>query len=219
MKCTFISPHRSDVGRANPAPDKHDRIRSDSGGKLNKRGWMTSLCLITAILFLGLNSLTAGHCKGIGNNSQWMNPVHHELNIIKEAACKIASLNEVDKWHRIVDSQVPILLKIERFSFDLSYAPEVKSSRMATWSTDGGHPNTAEIYFKPETTNTDHQFGRLMNYNGSTHQNLSMLLFRYEPINRYSTILNKRLTGCFNKPGSNVQNKYLTPLNNLLWLV
>jgi hypothetical protein len=217
MKCTFISPHRSDVGRAKPASDKHDRIRSDSGGKLNKRGWMTSLCLITAILFLGLNSLTAGHCNGIGNNSQWKNPVHHELILIKEADYKMASLNEVDKWHRIVDSQVPITLKIERFSFDLSYAPEVKSSRMATWSTDGGHPNTAEIYFKPETTNTDHQFGQLMNYNESIQ--MDMFLFRNEPNITNSTLLNKRLAGCINKLGSNVQIKYLTPLNNLLWLV
>ncbi len=217
MKCTFISPHRSDVGRANPAPDKNDRIRSDSGGYQNKRGWITSLCLVTAILLLGLNSLTARQCEGTGIYHQCLNPIHHETDFMKEDGIRLSSRKEVLSSYRIVDSQVPILLKIERFSFDLSYAPEVKSSRMATWSKDGGHPNTAEIYFKPETTNTEHQFGRLMNYFGSMHMN--MMLFRNELKITNSTVLNKRLTGCINKPGSNVRIKNLTPLNNLLWLV
>ncbi|HMG14867.1 MAG TPA: hypothetical protein VK590_05450 [Saprospiraceae bacterium] len=215
MKCTFISPHRCDVGRAKPAPDRLNRNRSDSGGFQDKKGWITSFCLFTAILFLGLNFLNARQCEGIKKDSRLMNPIHHEFHFQKDAGYKLVSQNEVLKWQPIVDSQVPILLIIERFSFDLSYAPEVKSSRMSNWSTDGGHPNTAEIYFKPETITNEHQFERLMNY----RDNMLTLLSKKERNNKNSTDTNKCLASNLYDPASNIQTQYLTPLNPLLWLV
>ena len=224
MKCNFISPHRSDVGRAILVRDKKDRIRSDSGGFQRKRGWITSLYLVAAVLFLSFNSSIACPLDSKSSDSQWKNPIHQLIDFINEASESNATKNKVLIWQRKVDSQLPKLLIIERFSFDLSYAPEVKSSRMATWSTDGGHPNTAEINFKPETAFTEYQSGQMMNCLGKMQKKLlheiSIVLYKQNvPDNTCSTVLNKAFSRQLSCLESNVQIFSLTPQNNLLWLV
>lgn len=224
MKCNFISPHRSDVGRAILVRDKKDRIRSDSGGSQRNRGWISSFYLVTAVFLLSFNSSISCPLDNQSSYSKWRNPIHHLINFINEASVSNASKNEVLNWHRIVDSQLPKLLIIERFSFDLSYAPEVKSSRMATWSTDGGHPNTAEINFKPETAFTENQYGQMMNCFGKMQNKLlhefSIALFKQNvPYNTCSTVLNKPFSSELFCLESNVLIFSLTPQNNLLWPV
>lgn len=83
MKCNFIPPHRSDVRRTNLDPgDTNNRTRCNQTRSTVKKKWLTTLLSVSAILFIGLNSLSAQTWDGGGGDGDWLNPVNYNPNAL-----------------------------------------------------------------------------------------------------------------------------------------
>ena len=91
MKCTFISPHRSDVRRNNLDPGElNPRASQTNPRSSGKKKWLTTFLSVSAILFLGFNSLSAQNWDGGGGDGNWLNPVNYTGDVLPGPGSTVA---------------------------------------------------------------------------------------------------------------------------------
>ncbi len=94
MKCNFISPHRLDVRRNNLDPGiTNNRASQTNQRSSGKKKWLSTFLSVSAILFLGFNTLSAQNWDGGGGDGNWLNPVNYVGDILPVAGSTVAIPN------------------------------------------------------------------------------------------------------------------------------
>ena len=90
MKCNFISPRRSDVWRNNPDPGGNTMLSGNNRPRSTaKKTWISTFLSVSAILFLGFNTLSAQDWDGGGLDGNWLNPVNYTGDVLPNAASTV----------------------------------------------------------------------------------------------------------------------------------